>query len=171
MANTSLTWTEERIERLKELWTEGLSASQIAAELGEDVSRSAVISKANRLGIAHGGPKRASTPRPRKPRPPKPAPGSETFILQDPSPASMMTTPQPAAPPAPVPPREGAVATRSEGVTIMELREFMCRWPLGDPTTPEFRYCGRQALMGLPYCPDHAQIAYQPAAERKRLRA
>jgi GcrA cell cycle regulator len=52
---------------------------------------------------------------------------------------------------------------------ILELREFMCRWPLGDPTTPEFRYCGTQALMGLPYCPHHAQIAYQPAAERKRL--
>src|SRR3954470_16259077 len=56
-----------------------------------------------------------------------------------------------------------------EGVMILELREFMCRWPLGDPTTPEFRYCGTQALMGLPYCPHHAQIAYQPAAERKRL--
>lgn len=57
------------------------------------------------------------------------------------------------------------------GVTIMELREFMCRWPLGDPTTPEFRYCGARANEGLPYCPHHAQIAYQPATERKRLRA
>ena len=83
----------------------------------------------------------------------------------------MMATPQLAAPPTPLPPREGAVAPRSEGVTIMELREFMCRWPLGDPTTPEFRYCGTQALMGLPYCAHHAQIAYQPAAERKRRRA
>ena len=39
MANVGLTWTKERIERLKELWTEGLSASQMAAELGEGVSR------------------------------------------------------------------------------------------------------------------------------------
>ena len=53
----------------------------------------------------------------------------------------------------------------------MELREAMCRWPLGDPTTPEFRFCGAHAATGLPYCPHHAQIAYQPAAERKRLRA
>ena len=170
-AGAGMTWTKERIELLTKLWTEGLSASQIAAELGGDVSRNAVLGKANRLGIGPERGKGGSTPRPRKPRPPEPAPGVETFIPQDPSPASMMTTPQPAAPPTPLPPREGAVVPRSEGVTIMELREFMCRWPLGDPTTPEFRYCGTQALMGLPYCAHHAQIAYQPAAERKRLRA
>ncbi len=58
-----------------------------------------------------------------------------------------------------------------EGLTIMDLREGMCRWPLGDPTRPEFRYCGEHAMVGLPYCSHHAQIAYQPTAERKRLRA
>jgi GcrA cell cycle regulator len=63
------------------------------------------------------------------------------------------------------------VVPRSEGVTIMELRESTCRWPLGDPTTPAFRYCGARAVEGLPYCSHHAQVAYQPAAERKRLRA
>ena len=61
--------------------------------------------------------------------------------------------------------------TRFKKVTIMELREAMCRFPLGDPTTPEFRFCGAQASTGLPYCSHHAQIAYVPAAERKRLRA
>jgi GcrA cell cycle regulator len=59
----------------------------------------------------------------------------------------------------------------SERVTIMELRESMCRWPLGDPTTAEFRFCGAHAITGLPYCTHHARVAYQPAAERKRLRA
>ena len=81
--------------------------------------------------------------------------------------ARQQPTRQPEVTAAPV----EVVAPRSDGVTIMELREFMCRWPLGDPTTPEFRYCGIQAVMGLPYCPYHAQIAYIPAAERKRLRA
>jgi GcrA cell cycle regulator len=61
MANVGLTWTTERIELLTKLWTEGLSASQIAAELGGDVSRNAVISKAHRLGLAHGTAKAAST--------------------------------------------------------------------------------------------------------------
>jgi len=170
-AGAGMTWTKERIELLTKLWTEGLSASQIAAELGGSMSRNAVLGKANRLGLTHGAAKGIGTPRPRKPSPPEPAPGTETFSLQDPSPAAMMTSPQPAAPPTPLPPREGAVAPRSEGVTIMELREAMCRWPLGDPTTPAFRYCGAGAVEGLPYCPHHAQIAYQPATERKRLRA
>jgi len=62
------------------------------------------------------------------------------------------------------------VAAQSLGVTLMQLREAMCRWPLGDPTTPSFRFCGAAPAMGLPYCAHHAQIAYQPAAERKRLR-
>jgi GcrA cell cycle regulator len=51
------------------------------------------------------------------------------------------------------------------------LSESMCRWPLGDPTTAEFRFCGAHAITGLPYCTHHARVAYQPAAERKRLRA
>jgi len=176
IANTSLTWTEERIERLKELWTEGLSASQIAAELGADVSRNAVISKANRLGLTHGGAKAASTPRPRKPRPLDPARTGEPSSQNEQTPASLPTKPEaanepPAAPPAPLPLRDEAAAPQSQGVTIMELREGMCRWPLGDPTTPAFRFCGARASEGLPYCPHHAQIAYQPATERKRLRA
>ena len=176
MANAGLTWTKERIERLKELWGEGLSASQIAAELGGDVSRNAVISKAHRLGIDHGAPKGTSTPRPRRPRPPDPAPLVEPTSHDDPPPTSVPTNPvaahgPDAAPPAPLPLREGAVVPQSDGVTIMELREGVCRWPLGDPTTPEFRYCGARAVEGLPYCAHHAQVAYQPAAERKRLRA
>ena len=73
-----MTWTTERIELLTELWTKGLSASQIAAELGGDVSRNAVISKAHRLGLVHGTAKAASTPRTRKPsRPPEPPSISE----------------------------------------------------------------------------------------------
>src|SRR3954453_18214202 len=54
MAGAGLTWTEERIELLTKLWSEGLSASQIAAELGGDVSRNAVLGKAHRLGLAQG---------------------------------------------------------------------------------------------------------------------
>ena len=86
-----------------------------------------------------------------------------------------MSNPQPAAQPTEQPaatlPQTDMGVPGSEGVTIMELREGMCRWPLGDPTTPAFRYCGAGAVEGLPYCPHHAQIAYQPATERKRLRA
>ena len=72
--------------------------------------------------------------------------------------------------PAPVPAPEPVALAVSQRVTIMDLRESMCRWPLGDPTTPEFRFCGARSITGLPYCTHHAEIAYQPAAERKRDR-
>jgi len=171
MANAGLTWTKERIERLKELWTEGLSASQIAAELGEGVSRNAVLGKAYRLGLAQSEGKGASTPRQRKPtHPPDQAPAVEPPPQNNPHPAPMMSN-RPPAEAAELPRREEAVVPQSEGVTIMELRESTCRWPLGDPTTPEFRYCGGGAISGLPYCAHHSQLAYQPATERKRLRA
>src|SRR5215210_7113136 len=171
MANVGLTWTKGRIERLKELWGEGLSASQIAAELGEGVSRNAVLGKAHRLGLAQGEAKVASTPRPRKPtRPPDPAPAVEPPPQNDPDAAPMMSN-RPPTEAAELPRRDEAIVPQSEGVTIMELREGVCRWPLGDPTTAEFRYCGARAVEGLPYCAHHAQMAYQPATERKRLRA
>jgi GcrA cell cycle regulator len=188
MADTGLTWTKERIELLTKLWTEGLSASQITAELGGSMSRNAVISKAHRLGLAHGTSKFASTPRARKPnRRPESSPTGETADQGGPALAPMSVRPQVAKEPEETRPREDATVpaqaveeTRAEvdgavllpmRVTIMQLREGMCRWPLGDPTHAGFCYCGAKAVTGLPYCTHHAQVAYQPATERKRLRA
>ncbi len=73
------------------------------------------------------------------------------------------------------PPARGAeeevVVPISERVTLMELREAMCRWPLGDPTTAEFRFCGGKSTVGGgPYCAYHARVAYQPAQDRRRGR-
>ncbi len=188
MADAGLTWTKERIELLTKLWTEGLSASQIAAELGGDVSRNAVISKANRLGLTHGLAKVASTPRTRKPsRRPESSPTGETADQGGPALAPTMVNAQVVKKPEETHPREDAAMpaqaveeTRPEvdgavpvsrRVQIMDLREGMCRWPLGDPAHAGFSYCGAQAVTGLPYCTHHAQVAYQPATERKRLRA
>jgi GcrA cell cycle regulator len=64
---------------------------------------------------------------------------------------------------------ESVVLPMSLRVTIVELKEAMCRWPLGDPTSPEFRYCGSPASSG-PYCANHCSLAYQPAQERRRDR-
>jgi len=54
-------------------------------------------------------------------------------------------------------------------VTIVELKEAMCRWPLGDPTSPDFRYCGSSTHAG-PYCQYHGRLAYQQADTRRRER-
>src|SRR4030081_2846895 len=65
-----MNWTDERVETLKKLWADGLSASQIAAELG-GITRNAVIGKVHRLGLSgRAKSPSSSAPRPRKARPP-----------------------------------------------------------------------------------------------------
>ena len=64
---------------------------------------------------------------------------------------------------------ESVVVPMSLKVTIIELKESMCRWPLGDPASSEFRYCGSPSASG-PYCAYHARLAYQPVQERRRDR-
>ena len=64
---------------------------------------------------------------------------------------------------------ESVVVPMSLRVTIVELKEAMCRWPLGDPASSEFRYCGSPAASG-PYCAYHGSLAYQPAHDRRRER-
>ena len=66
-------------------------------------------------------------------------------------------------------PEEEVVVPISMRVTLTDLCETMCHWPLGDPTTPEFRFCGSRYDPGEgPYCRHHSRIAYQPQADRRR---
>jgi GcrA cell cycle regulator len=163
----AVTWTDERVEQLKKLWIDGLSASQIAGELG-NVTRNAVIGKVHRLGLSGRAKSNTSaTPRPRKPAAPR-APVAAS-ASRSAAAVALKPIPVPQRLPEPLPNPE-VVIPFSERVTIMELRESMCRWPLGDPTTAEFRFCGTKVRDGAPYCPYHCQIAYQPAADRRRDR-
>ncbi|MCB5177627.1 GcrA family cell cycle regulator [Microvirga lenta] len=171
MIDAGVTWTDERVELLKKLWSDGLSASQIAAELG-NVTRNAVIGKVHRLGLSgRAKDKAASTAqRPRKAAraPSAPAP----IALPDRS--NVVVAPLPQPPLIEEEPEilagDDVAIPMSERVTIMDLRESMCRWPMGDPTKPEFRFCGARSITGLPYCTHHARIAYQPVTDRKRER-
>jgi GcrA cell cycle regulator len=54
--------------------------------------------------------------------------------------------------------------------TLLELTADTCRWPIGDPASPDFFFCGGKPLTGLPYCSYHSRVAYQPATERRRDR-
>jgi GcrA cell cycle regulator len=65
---------------------------------------------------------------------------------------------------------EEVVVPMSLRVTIVDLKESMCKWPLGDPTSSDFRYCGSPAHGTGPYCQHHGKLAYQPAQERRRDR-
>jgi GcrA cell cycle regulator len=79
-----ISWTDERVELLKKLWSEGLSASQIAGELG-GVTRNAVIGKVHRLGLSG----RAKAPQPQAARPKKPATRPATSTTRSSGPVSI----------------------------------------------------------------------------------
>ncbi|GJE53725.1 MULTISPECIES: GcrA family cell cycle regulator [Methylobacterium] len=167
-------WTDERVESLRRLWEEGLSASQIAAQLG-GVTRNAVIGKVHRLGLAGRVKPNGAAGQVTGRKKPGLEAEAAVVLAEEPTlpepPAVISHRPAPNFPlVAPVAVAEPNGLAVSERVTIMDLRESMCRWPLGDPTSPDFRFCGGRAITGLPYCTAHAQIAYQPAAERKRDR-
>jgi GcrA cell cycle regulator len=170
-----MAWTDEIVEQLKQHWIDGKSASQIAGLLGNGVTRNAVIGKVHRLGLAG----RAKSPSSASSRPPRRSPPPHLPRIAGPrlSPAARMTRGATALAFAPQALTElegkeefeSVVVPMSLRVTIVELKESMCRWPLGDPATSEFRYCGSPTASG-PYCAYHAGLAYQPAQERRRDR-
>jgi GcrA cell cycle regulator len=152
-------WTDDRIETLKHSWKDGLSASQIAQQLGE-VTRNAVIGKVHRLGLARRGNSsrrgtslraRASLPIRRRPsrrtRQRNVRRGSKSHrpAVHERSP----TLPELGSPP-PIP------------VTVQTLTSLVCRWPEGDPKSPDFHFCGRtKTNEAISYCDHHAAIAFR----------
>ena len=159
-----MSWTDERVELLKKLWADGLSASQIAGELG-GITRNAVIGKVHRLGLSgRAKSPSSSAPRVRKPRShmlrvSRPAMRGNTALAL----AYEMDADLDLEPVQLVIPVE-------QRRNLLELNEETCRWPVGDPATPEFYFCGGKSITGLPYCASHSRVAYQPAADRRRDR-
>jgi len=219
-----MSWTDERVETLKKMWTEGQSASQIAKELG-GVTRNAVIGKVHRLGLSNrtgpGGkedgeedevlaaplrvdpvtPARPAVVEPVRPvEPPRPLadrPVTAAPVAEEPMPGVAVTggtvmggtvtnlpvrkviipagqplPPQPSAneisPEALASVRE--VEKRAKRLTLMELTERTCKWPIGDPATEDFWFCGLPSLPGKPYCEAHVGVAFQPMSARRDRR-
>jgi GcrA cell cycle regulator len=161
-----MTWTDERVENLKKLWGEGLSASQIAAELG-GITRNAVIGKVHRLGLSG----RAKSPTSAAPRPRKARP--HTHLMRVSRPAVRGNTALAHAydfEPEPEPELVDNVIPLGQRRTILQLTEDTCRWPIGDPGSNEFFFCGGPSMTGVPYCTFHSRVAYQPASDRRRDR-
>ncbi len=166
-----MSWTDERVETLKKLWTEGLTARQIAEMMG-GFTRNAIIGKAHRLGLS-GRPKTVRVARP-KPRKPRVSNGrgrgggyvsiGATALKMDPD-ADPIARPQ--AAPLPV---EDLVIPMAERKTILELTSATCHWPYNDPRDESFHFCGRDVEDEKPYCAHHCRLAYQPLNERRRQR-
>jgi GcrA cell cycle regulator len=162
-------WTEGRVEVLRAGWEAGLSCSQIAADInkkhpGAGFSRSAVIGKAYRLLLP--GRENASRPEAgRASRTPR-APTVQRAPYQNAG-LAFGHSRGPSKPPAPLPVRDDLAPT----ATIETLTSRVCKWPIGDPRSPDFGFCGRpkraDAEIHAPYCDEHATIAFNgPATPR-----
>ncbi len=170
MSTVSSRWNDERVDFLKRLWCQGLSASQIAAQLG-GVSRNAVIGKVHRLGLSRVDKEESVE-------------GVEIFfehavadVANENLALSLQTDAQEflssqehnyndqqiSVSPARV------LENVAQTVSLMELNAQMCRWPLDDSIAKQFRFCGQPVDHGTPYCLEHGRVAYQPASEKKRL--
>ena len=191
-----MSWSDERVEKLKKMWGEGQSASQIAKELG-GVTRNAVIGKVHRLGLSNrnggggtssdGGakskPAAKSAPKAKRTAKPasKPAP-KEAAVPEAPAePVSRIKPIIPAGQPLPPQPstneidpaalaKVNEVEKKAKKLSLMELTERTCKWPVGDPATDDFWFCGLPVQSGKPYCEAHVGVAFQPMSSRRDRR-
>ena len=183
-----MSWTDERVEILTKMWAEGNSASQIAKELG-GVTRNAVIGKVHRLGLSN----RATTStskktdsnaksvskssskakqKTRKIEVSEPKSDNVTSLRRQIIPAGQPLPPQPSAneisPEALA--RVSEIEKKAKKLSLLELTEKTCKWPVGDPATEEFWFCGLATQSGKPYCEAHVGVAFQPMNSRRDRR-
>lgn len=170
-------WTEERTARLKELHAQDYSFSQIAADLGDGVSRNACIGKALRIGL----PKRNKSPgrglKPvRKPRNIKTIPVKRLIRASANSNTLRIIETVKIVQEEPVSDLPASEIPIEQRKTLLQLGCNDCRWPYGDPGTPEFFFCGGEKAKGCSYCARHQRISLNKPlardlspAERQRL--
>lgn len=165
-------WNDEKVERLKELHKQGLSGSEIAADLGCS-SRNAVCGKIDRLRRgnfaadfeARRGPAHAPRSRPRGDHgggavksinAKKERGGQNGLNLNTPRPRIDFAVPV-----------VDADIPATQRRTLLELDGACCHWPIGDPHDPAFFFCGGPAITGFPYCAYHSRVAYLPPNARR----
>ncbi len=183
-----MSWTDERVETLKSMWSGGQSASQIAKELG-GVTRNAVIGKVHRLGLSNrsgapggkpGDPEGSMAPAEASANTEAPAATAEPEAAV-PLPVPMRKVIVPAGQPLPPQPSANEISPealasqrevekKARRLGLMELTERTCKWPIGDPATPDFWFCGLPTQTGKPYCEAHVGVAFQPMSSRRDRR-
>jgi GcrA cell cycle regulator len=153
-ANSTATWTAERIEQLRSCVGDGMTCSQIAAAIG--VSRNAVIGKIHRLGLSSGRPAGAGArancpPRARHPR----GPTQRRLLRLAYARAALDEI------------MSGVVVISTHPCSLIDIDAHQCRWPIGDPASTNFLFCGNDAITGFAYCVGHARLAYRSPASRR----
>ncbi len=146
----SLNWSDDRVSTLSKLWRDGLSASKIAKSLG-GVTRNAVIGKIHRLGLSGRG---TSATRSRTPH------------LATPQRRASARAPAPARPSRPTAQPGPIVAAMPDAPglisNLVHLGPHNCKWPIGDPKSQDFSFCGHQT--DGRYCSLHERRGTRPSS-------
>ena len=142
-----MSWTHERIEQLKKLWEAGYTASNIATELG-GITRNAVIGKAHRLGLSGRMKSKSKVSSVSIVRKRKMPVNKNSKIIE------LTTSVEPMNP-----------------TSFADIKDGLCRWPLGEPEDLDFKFCGRKCAEGIIYCTEHHSLAYQPLNQTRQNRA
>ena len=147
-------WTTQQVNKAIYMWKEGHTATEIAKRISK--SRNAVIGKLNRLGVKK--PNAAATKdtnqtrygnKPTGNNGSKQGKGQTDNETQD-------------------------VKLEDQKLTLLFLNEKTCRWPIGDPSTKNFWFCGKPSQLNKRYCAQHSELAFQPnpvKKERSELQA
>ena len=142
-----MSWTHERIEELKKLWEAGYTASNIATELG-GITRNAVIGKAHRLGLSGRMKSKSKV-------------SSVSIVRKRKMPTNRNSK---------IIELNTSVSEPMNPKTFAEIKDGLCRWPLGEPEDLDFKFCGRSSSDGMVYCSEHHAVAYQPLNQARQKR-
>ncbi len=195
-----MSWTDDRVEILKKMWGEGQSASQIAKELGgvtrnavigkvhrlglsnRTTAGAAVKTEPKAKPVAKAVPKAKPAVVEPEEAPVSTKPDLKTEPAISPNavrpprnqiiPAGQPLPPQPSAneisPEALA--KVNEIEKNAKKLSLMELTERTCKWPVGDPATEDFWFCGLPSKQGKPYCEAHVGVAFQPMSARRDRR-
>ena len=156
-------WTEDRLEILKKLWTEGMSITQIGEALG--VSRNSIAGKVHRLGL----PKRQSPILGKTASDAASETASKTTKKAAPKTAKKTAPKTAGKTSVPITPPEPIVWSEDSPLKLvlrnLDWSRNKCSWPTGDPQNTDFKFCGKKVVAGKPYCNDHCFEAYTTTRE------
>lgn len=151
-----MAWTDEMVDKLRQMWTEGKTATEIAKELG--VTKNSIVGKVHRLCLT-------ARPSPIKSKDEEPVEKAE--VEKEIPEEAEENVEVVAEPVESVKPEKTEKKHKSScHVKLVELDSHTCRWPLGDPRDEDFCFCGKKVRMGQTYCEEHANMAYVKATKK-----
>jgi len=145
-----MSWNEEKVEKLKELWGKGSTASQIAEIIG-GISRNAVIGKAHRLNLSSKIKTRNTS-------------SSQNFDNSSEQNSSKQKRDKKSKFQSLIIEKDFEPENPKK---LEELDESSCKWPVGHPEEQSFYFCGRSSLKNFSYCKLHLLYAYQPKGRKE----